>query len=115
MQNKILKKLKDILDREEKHPTAIFVSNDSMAIGAYRAIAEKGLRVPEDVSVVGFDGLPLGSFLVPQLTTIAQPVRQMAHHGVDILLDCIERGGKARHESVEFSLQQRESTRRLEG
>ena len=93
--------------------TALFAVADVMAIGAIRALWDHGLRVPEDVSVVGFDGLPLGSFLVPQLTTIAQPVRQMAVHGVDILLDCIERGGKARHESVEFSLQQRESTRRL--
>lgn len=92
--------------------TALFAVADVMAIGAIRALWEAGLRVPEDVSVVGFDGLPLGSFLVPQLTTVAQPVQQMARHGVDILLECI-RGGIARHEKVAFSLLQRESTRQL--
>lgn len=93
--------------------TALFAVADVMAIGAIRALREHGLRVPEDVSVVGYDGLPLGTYLVPQLTTVAQPVQQMARHGVDILLECIEHGGKARHEKVAFSLLQRESTRPL--
>ena len=91
--------------------TALFAASDVMAIGAIRALRDAGKRVPEDVSVVGFDGLPLGSFLVPQLTTIVQPVQQMAQRSVEILISCIEEGGGARHETVPFVLCQRESSR----
>ena len=94
--------------------TALFAEADVMAIGAIRALRDHGLRVPEDVSVMGFDGLPLGSFLVPQLSTIGQPVQQMARRSVEILTDCIELGAAAIHETVPFTLFRRESTRRLD-
>ena len=94
--------------------TALFAAADVMAIGAIRALRDHGLRVPEDVSVVGFDGLPLSSFLGPQLSTVVQAVRPMAQRSVDILLDCMESGGAARHETVPFTVCQRESTRRLD-
>lgn len=93
--------------------TALFAAADVMAIGAIRALRDHGLRVPEDVSVVGFDGLPLGSFLVPQLSTVAQSVELMARRSVEILLNCIEEGGSARHETIPFTMCRRESTRRL--
>lgn len=94
--------------------TALFAAADVMAIGAIRALRDHGLRVPEDVSVVGFDGLPLGSFLVPKLSTIAQPVQLIANRSVEILISNIEGGGIARHEAVPFTLYQRESTRRID-
>ena len=94
--------------------TALFAEADVMAIGAIRALHNNGLRVPQDVSVMGFDGLPLGSFLVPQLSTVLQSSRQMAKRGVEILIDRIENGGEACHESIPYTLYQRESTRRLE-
>ncbi len=94
--------------------TALFAAADVMAIGAIRALRDYGLRVPEDVSVVGFDGLPLGDFLVPQLSTVAQSVKSMAQRSVEILLDCMEKGGVARHETVPFTMCQRESTRRID-
>lgn len=93
--------------------TALFAIADVMAIGAIRALRDHGLRVPEDVSVMGFDGLPLGSFLVPQLTTVAQSAQLMAKRSVEILTDCIENGGAARHEVVPFALYQRESARKI--
>ena len=93
--------------------TALFAAADVMAIGAIRALRDEGLRVPEDVSVVGFDGLPLGSFLVPQLSTIAQPVKIMAQRSVEILIQCIEEQGQARHETVPFELYQRDSSRKI--
>lgn len=93
--------------------TALFAVADVMAIGAIRALHNNGLRVPEDVSVMGFDGLPLGTFLVPQLSTIIQSVQLIAHRSVEILIDRIENGGPAIHESVQYSLAQRESTRRI--
>ena len=94
--------------------TALFAVADVMAIGAIRALHNNGLRVPRDVSVMGFDGLTLGSFLVPQLSTVIQSAQLMAQRGVEILIDRIEHGGKAVHESVQYALYQRESTRRID-
>lgn len=91
--------------------TAIFAIADVMAIGAIRALRENGLRVPEDVSVMGVDGLPLGQYLVPQLSTISQSVHKMALRGVEILLDGIESGKTACHETVPFGVHRRESIR----
>lgn len=94
-----------------RHFTALFAAADVMAIGAIRALRDSGLRVPEDVSVMGFDGLPLGSFLVPQLSTVAQSVQTMARRSVEILIDSIENGKDPCRETVPFVLYQRESTR----
>lgn len=93
--------------------TALFAAADVMAIGAIRALHNNGLRVPEDVSVMGFDGLALGSYLVPQLTTVAQSVQAMAQRSVEILIERIEKGGTACHESVPYTICQRESSRRV--
>jgi LacI family transcriptional regulator len=94
--------------------TALFAVADVMAIGAIRALHNNGLRVPRDVSVMGFDGLNLGTFLVPQLSTVIQSVQIMAQRSVEILIDRIEHGGQAVHESVLYALCQRESTRRID-
>ncbi len=101
-----------LLERNDSF-TAIFAIADVMAIGAIRALRERGLRVPEDISVMGFDGLPLGDFLVPQLATIRQSVTQMARRSVAILLGCIEEGSPAAHETVPFTLLPRESVREI--
>ena len=93
--------------------TAIFACADVMAIGAMRALQEAGLRVPEDVSVMGVDGLPLCAFLTPQLSGICQSIRGIALRSVEILLDAVENGMTARHETVPFQVQQRESIRAI--
>ena len=89
--------------------TAVFAMADVIAIGAIRAVRERGLRVPEDISVIGYDGLLVGDFLQPRLSTVAQPIRAMARRSAQILLERIERGGDACHETVPFSLECRES------
>ena len=94
--------------------TALFAISDVMAIGAIRALHNNGLRVPKDVSVMGFDGLMLGSFLVPQLSTVIQSAKIMAQRSVEILINRIEHGGHACHEAVPYALHQRESTRRID-
>ena len=94
--------------------TALFAEADVMAIGAIRALHNNGLRVPRDVSVMGFDGLPLGSYMVPQLSTVYQSAQVMAQRGVEILIDRIENGGAPCREFVTYSLLQRESTRRID-
>ncbi len=73
-------------------PTAIFASSDQMAIGAYRAIAEAGLRVPDDISVVGFDNTDAARFASPPLTTVHQPNEELAATAVALLVEMM--GGK---------------------
>jgi LacI family transcriptional regulator len=74
-----------------KRPTAIFASNDEMAAGALSVAHSMGLGVPEDVSVVGFDDSPLASQVWPALTTIRQPISDMAAEAAELLL-CNLRG-----------------------
>ncbi|MFD0330881.1 LacI family DNA-binding transcriptional regulator [Streptacidiphilus monticola] len=74
-----------LLARQDR-PTALFCGNDRMAMGAYDAIKERGLRIPEDVAVVGFDDQELiAAFLRPALTTVALPFEAMGAAGVDLL------------------------------
>ncbi|MBO6798514.1 LacI family DNA-binding transcriptional regulator [Maricaulis sp.] len=75
---------KKLVDRERR-PTAIFASNDDMAAGAITCIHQSGLRVPEDLSVVGFDDTATASAIWPPLTTIRQPIREMANAAIETL------------------------------
>ncbi len=73
-----------------RRPDALFAASDMMAIGAMRALREAGLRVPEDVAVVGFDDLPQSARTEPPLTTVRQPTYRLGTTAVDSLLDLIE-------------------------
>lgn len=99
----------------ERNPdfTALFAMADVMALGAIRALADAGKRVPEDVSVVGFDGLKIGEYTLPRLSTVAQPVELLAQRSVWLLLNSIESGIEARHEVVPVQMIVRESLRKL--
>lgn len=77
--------------------TCLFCVSDIIALGALRALHELGLKVPEDVSVIGFDGLVEGRYAVPSLCTVAQPGREMAELGAGILLEKLRAGGEHRH------------------
>lgn len=68
-------------------PTGIFAGNDMQALGLYQAAGRLGLRVPEDVSVVGYDDLPLAAWVYPELTTVKQPLLEMAELAVQMVLD----------------------------
>ncbi|MFF3849375.1 LacI family DNA-binding transcriptional regulator [Streptomyces sp. NPDC002328] len=70
--------------------TAVFAANDDMAIGLIRALTEAGRRVPEDVSVVGFDDIPVAAYTTPPLTTMRQPFDTMAQDGLKLLVHAIE-------------------------
>ncbi|MCQ6561978.1 LacI family DNA-binding transcriptional regulator [Paenibacillus mendelii] len=67
-------------------PTAIFACNDLLAIGAIQAARERGMQLPRDLSVVGFDNTILASIVEPPLTTVAQPMRDMGRHVIDLLI-----------------------------
>jgi LacI family transcriptional regulator len=75
-----------LLDEE---PDAVFVSSDLMAIGAQRAIREAGLRIPDDIAMVGFDDLPSAAHADPPLTTIHQPIEQLGSLAIELLKEAI--------------------------
>lgn len=70
---------------QSKRPTAVFAANDLMAIGLVQRLQELSIGVPEEISVIGFDDIPLASWVYPQLTSIQQDVYEMAHVGVRLL------------------------------
>ena len=73
-----------------KNPTAFFCSSDLMATGAIRAIQEKGLKVPEDISIVGFDDWEPARYFRPSLTTMKPPLTDIGHHAINMLIRMIE-------------------------
>jgi LacI family transcriptional regulator len=81
-------------------PTAIFAANDAMAQGAMNAIREKGLRIPEDISIIGFDDIPAASMMQPPLTTLRHPFEAMAQATVQELVRRI-RGESGRRQRIE--------------
>ena len=93
------------------HPetTALFTMSDTVAVGAIRALQDLGKTVPRDVSVVGFDGIDISRFTVPRLTTVEQPVDEIARRSVNLLLDMMEKGAAPRHILVKASYRSRES------
>jgi len=95
-------------------PDAVFVLNDMMAIGAMTAIRRAGLSIPADISIVGFDDIELASAVTPSLTTIAQPIAEIARHATDLLIQRL--GGSRKDENqrviLQASLIKRESTGR---
>ncbi|MEU8380273.1 LacI family DNA-binding transcriptional regulator [Streptosporangium sp. NPDC048865] len=78
--------------------TAVFVANDQMALGALRAFAELGVRVPEQLSIVGFDDIPESEFFTPPLTTIRQDFGAVGKYSIEILLRQMEAGAEWSHE-----------------
>lgn len=91
--------------------TAIFVAGDQMALGVLRALHELERRVPEEVSVVGFDCIPQGEFFTPPLTTVRQNFTEMGRRSFELLRDEIELGLQARlHHTTATELIVRAST-----
>jgi DNA-binding LacI/PurR family transcriptional regulator len=78
-----------LLDRNANF-TAIFVANDSMAFGAHTALRQRGLRVPDDISIVGFDDIPESAHFVPGLTTVHQDFEQLGRLAVEYIVSMID-------------------------
>lgn len=100
---------KKLIESGEKF-TAIFATADMLAVGACRALLEAGMRIPEDVSVAGYDGIDVGKYYNPAITTIKQPVKEMANTTIKLLFDII--AGRKSYEHIIFpaNLVVREST-----
>lgn len=94
----------------EDPPTAVFSSCDIMAYGAIKAIRERGLRVPEDISIVGFDDIPLSKNMIPSLTTIRQPASEKGATAVGELIDYLVDGKEMKSKVLDVELIVRNST-----
>lgn len=103
--------MKRLLEKAED-VTAVFAMSDVTAIGAIRALIDCGRRVPEDISVMGFDGITIGEYYNPKLTTIQQQHQVLAARSVEILLNYIDLNTSPVHEIVPFNLVQGESVKR---
>ena len=90
--------MKEILKLEDK-PTAVFCGNDSIAMGAYKAIRENKLKIPEDISIIGFNDLKLSQYSIPPLTTIKIDTKLIAQETVNSLIELLE-GKRDYHKKV---------------
>ena len=106
--------MKSLLDSGEKF-SAVFVASDAVALGAYDAIRSAGLTIPDDISVVGFDDIPLSSYASPKLTTVRMPAREIAQDSCYLLMRLMKREfPENRMISLPTELIIRGSTRQLE-
>jgi LacI family transcriptional regulator len=95
------------------HPEidGIFAANDTMAIGAIKAVHKMGKKVPEDISIIGFDGIKLSQATTPELTTIAQPIYEMGEKAAEMLINFIEdQPVESTYYRLDVKLVEREST-----
>lgn len=100
-----------LLSTERNRPTAVFAGNDNMALGVIRAAHELGIRIPKDLSVAGYDGLPMGAFSCPTLTTVSHDQEAMGIRAAELLFEAIAKGKPEISRIVlEDSLEVREST-----
>ncbi len=93
--------------------TAIFALGDTVAFGAMRAIRDMGKKIPEDISIVGYDGIDLAKFSTPRLATVRQDTEQMAKQGVDLMLQRIHYPYKAVHKTIPYTLITAESVKSM--
>ena len=93
--------------------SAVFAMSDVTAIGAIRAIRDRGLNVPEDISVIGYDGTMLADYYNPKIVSIRQDYREIATRSVETLIGMIDLNRPATHELIPFTLTDGESVRKL--
>lgn len=91
--------------------TAAFCMGDSAALGVIRALRDLGLSVPENVSVMGVDGIEIGRYTTPRLSTVVQPVQEIARQSMKVLSELMENGGPPKHVTVRATVEIRESVR----
>jgi len=95
--------------------TAVFVSTDLMAIGAARAAMERCIKVPEELSIVGFDGIEFTEFFMPSISTVMQPVEEMGVKSVELLFDVLNNDAAHQHIIFDTTFLHRESLRKVGG
>ena len=102
----------EMLLNRSPRPTAIFAANDLLAIGIMQGLQRTGLRIPDDVAIVGFDDIPVARYVTPALTTIAQSQQKIGQRAAKMLLEHLSSGGDIGRRCVEvpYELKVRAST-----
>ncbi|MGL4452788.1 MAG: LacI family DNA-binding transcriptional regulator [Sarcina sp.] len=98
---------------KKKVPTAVFAISDIMAVGAARACDEMGYKIPEDISIIGFDGIDYTKYYNPPITTVKQPFEYMVKEGVQLIYELVNENGKHKNIIFETSILERESIKNL--
>ncbi len=113
--NKTVRELTSLIERGTL-PTAIFSCNDDMALAAIRLLISRGIRVPEDISVMGFDDIAIASQVIPALTTMKIPIFEIARKAADAMISALESGSKS-HSIISYptELMVRDSCARYQG
>lgn len=93
--------------------TALFAISDDMAIGAMRALRERGRRIPEDCSVIAIDGITVSEYIYPMLSTVCQPKEELGARSAELLLDVLEGRGSHRQLTLPTTLRKGASIRRI--
>ena len=105
--------MKEALNKDT-WPTAFFCGNDNMAVGAYKAIHEKGLNIPQDISIVGFNDLPGSKYMVPSLTSIRVYTEYLGESSVDLVQEVMDKSRNyAKRIIIPVKLKERESVRNM--
>ena len=93
----------------DPRPTALFASNDSMALGALRGLHEAGLAVPNDIALVGFDDIPTAGYVTPSLSTVHAPTQEMGEQAMEQLLAHLQGKEPPAHQGLQTHFVRRES------
>ena len=102
------------LIRQSPHITAIFALTDQIAVGVYHAAHDLNLSIPDDISVLGYDNIPLASHVVPQLSTVAQPIQELGEQATELLLQHINQPSmNPKTITLETTLIERASVRKI--
>lgn len=104
--------IKELMD-SEKEFTALYAISDLLAFGAYKAIKESGKSIPDDISVMGFDGLTMTDYYTPSLSTVEQPREEMVKASIQMLLDAIEGDNEKKEVIYETRIIEKDSIKRL--
>jgi LacI family transcriptional regulator len=102
-----------LLKRGRENFTALFAATDELAIGAIRVLQDTGIRVPEDVSVVGFDDIDISDYMIPRLTTVRQPIKEIGEQTALALHRSVTGGSVPNNQILSYRLIIRESTRSI--
>lgn len=101
---------------KKERPTAIFCGNDFIGIGVMKAATELNIKIPDELSIIGFDDLPICSYLPIPLTTVRQPIKEIARQSINLLFERMERPEKEREKKIiKPSLIIRETTKNIKG
>lgn len=98
---------------EEKDFTAVFAVADTIAVGAMHAIHEKGLKIPEDISLAGFDGIEYADYVIPSLCTVEQPFSEFGDEAVKLLVDLIKKNVTNKNVRLEYKIKENESVKSI--